>query len=70
MTLIVFKVCAHAIEAEELISGPIIEHFKLKALKANCVKHGTEDDRHDRHNSDNDNDDDDHLSLLSDLLHE
>jgi len=70
MTLIVFKVCAHAIEAEELISDPTIEHFKLKALKANCVKHGAEDDRHDRHNSNNDNGDDDHLSSLSNLLHE
>jgi len=70
MALIVFKVCAHTIEAEELISDPTIEHFKLKALKADCVKHGAKDDRHDRHNSDNDNDDDDHLSSLSDLLHE
>lgn len=70
MTLIVFKMCAHAIEAEELVSDSTIEHFKLKSLKADHVKHDVEDDRHDRHNSDDDNDDDDHLSLLSDLLHE
>lgn len=70
MALIVFKVCAHAIEAEELVSDSTIEHFKLKALKADHVKHDAENNCHDCHNSNNDNDDDDHLSLLSDLLHE
>lgn len=43
---------------------------KLKALKANRVKHGAEDDRHDRHNSDDDNGDDDDLPPPSDLLRE
>lgn len=70
MTLIVFKMCTHTIEAEELISDSIIEHFKLKALKVNCVKHDTEHDCHDHYNSNNDNSDNDDLLSLSNLLHE
>lgn len=70
MALKGFKVCAHAVEAEKLVSDPTIGHFKLEALKADRLEHGAEDDRHDRHSSDDDNDDDDELPPLSDLLHE
>lgn len=75
MALIGFKVCAHAIGAEELVSDPTIGNPNLKALKADRVKHDAKDDHHDHHNSDNDNSDndnsdDDDLPPLSDLLHE
>lgn len=72
MALIGFKVCAHAIGAEELVTDPAIGNSKLKALKADRVKHDAEYDRHnsDGDNGDNGDDDDDDLPLLSDLFRE
>lgn len=72
MALIKFKVRAHAAGAKELASDLTIGNSTLKALKADCVNHGAEDDRHDRHNrhnSDDNNSDNDDLPPLSNLLH-